>query len=67
MSSYKQIRFPAPIVYIGPARRMKIESSAVALSHATGRIVSATKLVQHLIDACLDNYVAQLAAESAES
>lgn len=60
-------RSPSPIVYIGPARRMKTELCAVRLTHSSGRVVSATRIVQGLIDRYLDIYIEELAAQSVAS
>lgn len=67
MPSEKNARSPAPIVYIGPVRRMKTEVCAVRLTHSSGRVVSASKIVQGLIDSYLDTYIEELAAHSAAS
>lgn len=67
MPSDKNARNPAPIVYIGPVRRMKTENCAVRLTYSSGRVVSATKIVQGLIDRYLDTYIEELAAQSVAS
>jgi len=46
---------------------MKTEVCAVRLTHSSGRVVSATKIVQGLIDRYLDTYIEELAAHSAAS
>lgn len=60
MPSHNQSRSPAPIIYIGPARRSSLEGCAVKLTHASGRVISASKIVQGLIDTYLDVYVSEL-------
>lgn len=64
MSSDKDARSPSPIVYIGPVRRMKTENCAVRLTHHSGRVVTASKIVQGLIDRYLDTYIEELSAQS---
>ncbi|EJL93105.1 hypothetical protein PMI17_00374 [Pantoea sp. GM01] len=67
MPSVTDAQNPAPIVYIGLVRRMKTESCAVRLTQSSGRVVSASKIVQGLIDRYLDIYTEELAAQSANS
>ncbi len=67
MPTVSDAQTPAPIVYIGPVRRMKTESCAVRLTQSSGRVVSATKIVQGLIDRYLDIYTEELAAQSVNS
>jgi hypothetical protein len=67
MPSVTDAQNPAPIVYIGPVRRMKTEDCAVRLTQSSGRVVSATKIVQGLIDRYLDIYTEELAAQSVNS
>lgn len=67
MPSHEKSHSPAPIIYIGPVRRTKLEGSAVKLTHASGRVISASKIVQGLIDTYLDEYVSGLTANSAIS
>lgn len=65
MPSHNQSRAPAPIIYIGPVRRNNLEGCAVKLTHSSGRVISASKIVQGLIDTYLDQYVTELTAKSA--
>lgn len=67
MPSQDQPRSPAPIIYIGPVRRKKLEGCAVKLTHSSGRVISASKIVQGLIDTYLDEYVSGLTAKPAIS
>lgn len=64
MPSHNQSRSPAPIIYIGPARRSSLEGCAVKLTHASGRVISASKIVQGLIDTYLDVYLSELTDKS---
>ncbi|CAH6383352.1 hypothetical protein DAPPPG734_25265 (plasmid) [Pantoea agglomerans] len=64
MPSHNQSRSPAPIIYIGPVRRSSLEGCAVKLTHASGRVISASKIVQGLIDTYLDVYVSELTDKS---
>lgn len=67
MPSHEKPHSPAPIIYIGPVRRKKLEGSAVKLTHSSGRVISASKIVQGLIDTYLDEYINGLTAEAAVS
>jgi hypothetical protein len=67
MPSFEKPHSPAPIIYIGPARRKTLESSAVTLTHSSGRVISASKIVQGLIDTYLDEYVSGLTGKPAIS
>jgi hypothetical protein len=65
MPSHNQSRSPTPIIYIGPTRRNNLERCAVQLTHSSGRVISASKIVQGLIDTYLEVYVSELTAKTA--
>lgn len=64
MPSLNDVKKPAPLVYIGPERRMKAELSAIRVSTQSGRVVTAARIVQGLIDRYLDIYLDEITARS---
>jgi len=62
MPSLENDKKLAPLVYIGPARRVKTEQAAMSVGSAFGRVMTSSKLIQGLIDRYLDIYVNEITA-----
>ena len=64
MPSHEFSKKPAPLVYIGPDRRMKTEQAAMKASPVFGRVMTSAKIVQGLIDRYLDVYLDEITAKA---